>query len=277
MRPLSDLLEEHRDQIGRRLHLGNVHRQDLVSKLKTRERHASGSLRDEQVWTFLVGCGYAMAGAEGLEKLTNVLTGMDLPQPDDAKIWLEVSPLPPRDEEGRTHVDLAIGSIIRRGSTRSGINLRRGLQPWICFCEMKCSSDISPRVEHDPDRNQLVRVIENALCFQGEGGYSDEVHVALVTPAIFKEPGGGYSVYKVYQGLFREYERNRARLRQDLDACRLEKRNRPDWKYPPDIAGRVDRLKLRWPTYEELFAGIPASPISEDLQRFWETYGHIPQ
>ena len=27
MKPLSDLLEEHHDQIGRRLHLGNVHRQ----------------------------------------------------------------------------------------------------------------------------------------------------------------------------------------------------------------------------------------------------------
>ena len=69
----------------------------------------------------------------------------------------------------------------------------------------------------------------------------------------------------------------RARLRQDLDVCRLEKMNRPDWTYPPDIAERVDRLKLRWPTYEELFNGIPASAISEGLQRFWETYGNIPQ
>ena len=268
---LSDPLEEHRDQIGRRLHLGYVRRQNLVSKLKTQERQASGSLRDEQVWTFLVGCGYAMAGAEGLAKLTNVLTGMDLPQPDDARIWLEVLPVPPRNRERQTHVDLAIGSITIRENTDSGINLGRDPQPWICFCEMKWRSDISLRVTHDPDRNQLARVIENALCFQGEGGYSDEVHVALITPATFKGPGGGY---KVYQGLLREYERNRARLRQDLDACRLEKRNRPDWKYPPDITERVDRLNLRWPTYEELFAGIPASTISEDLQRFWETYGH---
>ena len=277
MKPLSDLLEEHRDEIGRRLHLGYVHWQDLVSKPEIQEPHASGPLGDEQVWTFLVGCGYAMAGAEGLAKLTNVLTGMDLPQPDDARIWLEVLPLPPRNGEGNTHVDLAIGSITRRGNSRSGINLGRDPQSWICFCEMKWRSDISCSVTHDPDRNQLARVIENALCFQGEGGYSDEVHVALVTPAVFKEPGGGYGDHKVYQGLFREYESDRARLRHDLDACRLEKRNMPDWKYPPDIAGRGDRLKLRWPTYEELFAGIPASPISEDLQRFWETYGHIPQ
>ena len=274
MKPLSVLLEEHGDEIERRLHLGYVHWQDLVSKLEIQERHASGSLRDEQVWTFLVGCGYAIAGAEGLAKLTNVLTGMDLPQPDDAKIWLEVLPLPPRDREGSTHVDLAIGSITGRGSSRSGINLGRHPQPWICFCEMKWRSDISLSVTYDPDRNQLARVIENALCFQMERRYSGEVYVALVTPAIFKEPDGSY---RAYQGLFREYERNRARLRQDLDDCRLEKRNRPGWTYPPDMAERVDRLKLRWPTYEELFAGIPPSAISEGLQRFWETYGHIPQ
>ena len=274
MKPLSDLLEEHGDEIKLRLHLGYVHWQNLVSKLEIQERHASGSLGDEQVWTFLVGCGYAMAGAEGLAKLTNVLTGMNLPRPDDARIWLEVLPLPPRNGEGSTHVDLAIGSITGRGSSRSGINLRRGSQPWICFCEMKWRSDISLSVKYDPGRNQLARVIENALCFQGEDGYSDEIHVALVTPAIFKGPDGNH---KVYQGLFREYESDRARLRQDLDACRLEKRNRPDWKYPQDIAGRVDRLNLRWPTYEELFAGIPASAISEGLQRFRVTYGHLSQ
>ena len=129
MKPLSVLLEEHGDEIERRLHLGYVHWQDLVSKLEIQERHASGSLRDEQVWTFLVGCGYAIAGAEGLAKLTNVLTGMDLPQPDDAKIWLEVLPLPPRDREGSTHVDLAIGSITGCGSSRSGINLGRHPHP----------------------------------------------------------------------------------------------------------------------------------------------------
>ena len=274
MRRLSNLLEEHENAIVRRLYLGYVHWQDLVSELKTQESHASGLLGDEQVWTFLVGCGYAIAGAEGLAKLTYVLTGTDLPQPDDAKIWMEVLPLSPRNGEGSTHVDLAIGSITRRAGSISGINLRHSPQPWICLCEMKWCSDISRCVKSDPDRNQLARVIENALCFQGEGGYSEEVYAALVTPAVFKEPDGNY---RAYQGLFREYEHNRDRLRQDLDACRLEKRNRPDWIYPPDIAERVDRLKLRWPTYEELFAGIPASTISEDLLRFRETYGHIPQ
>ena len=272
MKPLMDLLKEHGNEIKQRLHLGYVHWEDLVNKIEIQERAASGIFSNEQIWTFLAGCGYAISGAEGLAKLANILTGTDLPHPDDAKIWLEVLPLPPRNNEGSTHIDLAIGSIIRRGISRSGINLGRDPQPWICFCEMKWDSNISLSVKHDPDRNQLARVIENALCFQSDGRYSDEVFVALVTPATFKSPDGKY---QVYQKMFREYDFDRANLHRDLDACRLGKRDKPDWKYPPDMAERVDRLKLSWPTYENLFAGIPTSAVSGNLQWFWERYGHI--
>ena len=272
MKPLMDLLKEHGNEIKQRLHLGYVHWEDLVNKIEIQERAAFGIFSNEQIWTFLAGCGYAISGAEGLAKLANILTGTDLPHPDDAKIWLEVLPLPPRNNEGSTHIDLAIGSIIRRGISRSGINLGRDPQPWICFCEMKWDSNISLSVKHDPDRNQLARVIENALCFQSDGRYSDEVFVALVTPATFKSPDGKY---QVYQKMFREYDFDRANLHRDLDACRLGKRDKPDWKYPPDMAERVDRLKLSWPTYENLFAGIPTSAVSGNLQWFWERYGHI--
>ena len=229
MKPLTHLLKEHGNEIRRRLHLGRVHWEPLVFKVEAQEREDSGTFGDEQVWTFLAGCGYAISGAEGLAKLTNILTGTDLPQPDDAKIWLETSPLPPRNSEGITRVDLAIGSIIRRGASRSGINLGRDPQPWICFCEMKWGSDIRSSVAYDTNRNQLARVIENALCFQGEGRYSNEVCVALVTPATFKRPDGDY---RSYQGMFREYYSDRANLRRDLDACLLGKRDTPDWKYP---------------------------------------------
>lgn len=266
MKLLTDSLREHESEIRPRLHLGNVHWEDLIARLETRERSASGVLGDEQVWTFLVGCGYAISGAEGLAIITSILTGTDPPQPDDAKIWLEVLPLPPRDRESATHVDLAVGSIARRGNSRSGINLRPGSPTWICFCEMKWGSDISMSVTYDPDRNQLARVIENALCFQGEVTYADEVHVALVTPEKFKGPEGEY---REYQGTFRRYGSERATLRRDLAACRLGRR---DWKYPPDIDRQAERLNLRWATYEDLFAGMPTSAISGGLQRFWERY-----
>ena len=272
MKLLTDSLKEHESEIRRRLYLGYVRWEDLIARLETRERSTSGVLGDEQVWTFLVGCGYVISGTDGLARVTNILTGTDLRQPDDAKIWLEVLPLPPRNHEGATHVDLAVGTIARRGNSRSGISLRRGSPTWICFCEMKWDSDISMKVRYDPDRNQLARVIENALCFQGEVTYSDEVHVALVTPETFKRPEGDY---REYQGAFRRYDSERATLRRDLAACRLGKKDGRDWKYPADIDGRADSLNLRWATYEDLFAGMPASAISGGLQRFWERSGRI--
>ena len=273
MEPLAELLEEHRDEIEQRLHLGYVHWEDLMRKIGAQERSDQGAFRDEKAWTFLAGCGYAISGTEGMASITNILTGADLPQPDGAKIWLEVLPLPPRKREGTTHIDLAVGSIARRGNSRGGIYLRRGPQTWICFCEMKWASDISLCVTYDPNRNQLARVIENALCFQDQGRYSDVVHVALVTPAMFKRTD---SEFRAYQGVFRGYESGRARLRHDLDTCRLDKRDRADWKYPVGADDRVEGLNLRWPTFEELFSGIPSSAISEGLQAFWKKYGNTP-
>ena len=70
---------------------------------------------------------------------------------------------------------------------------------------------------------QLVRVVEKALCFQDQGRYSDEAYVALVTPEMFKRPD---SELRAYQEIFLGY---------DLDTCRLEKRDRADWKYPVGI------------------------------------------
>ena len=157
----------------------------------------------------MAGCGYSVSGTEGLARITNILTGADLPQPDDAKIWMEVSPLSPRTREGSTHVDLAIGHVAQRGNSKSGIKLKHSPKTWICFCEMKWDSDISLSVKYEPNWNQLARVVENALCFQDDFRYSDEVHVALVTPAILKQPG---IEFRAYQGMFQGYESDRVRL-----------------------------------------------------------------
>ncbi len=272
MEYLTELLDEHRCVIEQRLQLGYVDWEDLVKRLGSLERSAQVGLRDEQVWTFLAGCGYAIVGTEGLASITNILTGVDLPQPDDAKIWIEVLPLPPRTREGSTHLDLAIGHVARRGNSESGIKLKHSPKTWICFCEMKWDSDISLSVTYDSNRNQLARVIENALCFQDAVRYSDEVHVALVTPAIFMRPD---SEYRAYQGTFQRFESDRIGLRHDLDTCRLEKGDRADWKYPTNIGDRISGLNLRWTTYEALFSGLPSSAISEGLQSFWETYSNL--
>ena len=129
---------------------------------------------------------------------------------------------------------------------------------------MKWESDISPGVTNDPNRNQLVRVIESALYFQSNGDFADEVHVALVTPAVFRDKP---FVFKNYTGKFRRYESDSANILEDLRNCILKTRGNFD------AAERIDALQLHWQTFDELFASIPESAISDALQAFHKNYG----
>ena len=63
-------------------------------------------LGDETMWTFLVAVGYAAGSAQGVQKLSRLLTGQELPGPESPRIWLEALPFPPRKREGSTHLDL---------------------------------------------------------------------------------------------------------------------------------------------------------------------------
>jgi hypothetical protein len=245
----------------------------LVACVERQETKPSGDCVKEQLWTFLIGCGYAIAAEDGVAQLTEALTGADYGVRSNAKIWLEVLPVPPRkrDQEGETHLDLALGSIAVRQGTVAGIELDEAESPSVCFCEMKWYSDISCRVTHDAHRNQLARVIENALCFQGGGRFAEKVHVALVTPAVFREPP---LKSRLYQYKFGEYDADRANVRAALDACVLEKNELPDWSYP-DLAQRVRSLSLHWATYDELFEeNLPDSAIAGQLKDFWAKYGN---
>ncbi|MDE2705558.1 MAG: hypothetical protein OXI35_10855, partial [Gemmatimonadota bacterium] len=191
MPSLAALIRKHSAEITKRLHLSGGRWCRLPERIAKCEE--GQVCEDEQLWTFLAACGYAIAGAEGVKKLTKILTGSDLPQPDCAKIWMEVLPFPPRKQESNTNLDLALGTIKRREGKTSGIKLGSQSPSWICFCEMKWYSDIATRTTHDIHRNQLARVIENALYFNDNDGdrhsdcmdgdrYSDCVYVALVTP-----------------------------------------------------------------------------------------------
>ena len=171
----------------------------------------------------------------------------------------------PRIRESRTHLDMSIGSIAPDTGTKGGIRLGRSLESraWMCFCEMKWESDISPGVTNDPNRNQLVRVIESALYFQDCGAFADEVYVALVTPAISKHTP---DYRKLYQHKFKEYETN-SNILEDLRNCKLPPRKNFD------AATQIGKLQLRWPTFDELFTSLPDSDISEGLHNFWQNYG----
>lgn len=134
-------------------------------------------------------------------------------------------------------------------------------------------SDLSHDVTHDPHRNQLARVAENAFCFQCRGRYADRVYVALVTPKTFKRAP---VKSRLYQYKFREYEVNRAHLLKDIYSCCIDTRHdQKDWFYPANLTNRTDRLELSWLTYEELFTKVPDSPISEELKKFQEKHCEI--
>jgi hypothetical protein len=197
--------------------------------------------------------------------LTKILTDSDYEAPTNPKIWFEVLPIPPRKKEGETHIDLALGTIARRSGTESGIELENAELSWVCFCEMKWYSDIAYNVSYDQHRNQLVRVIENALCFQSRDKFAEKIHVVLVTPKIFQQAP---TKSRLYQYKYSEYDSDPSRIKRDLDMCQLGENDRVDWKYPPDIQDRISKLSLGWISYEALFESIPVSGISDELECF---------
>jgi len=271
MNSLAEILMKYHDEITKYLYIGYARWDDLIARIKREEQTSSRDFADEQIWTFLLACGYAILGEEGIASLTKILTGSNQKPPANPKIWFEVLPIPPRKGEGETHLDLALGTIARRKGTESGIELDDVESPWLCFCEMKWYSDISISVTYDINRNQLARVIENALCFQRSRKYAEKVYVMLVTPSLFCNTP---LKSRLYQYKFEEYNTNRSCLIDDLNACVLEKNDQPDWSFPSDLTHRVMNLSLRWATHDDLFENLPNSAIVTALKNFWIQHGN---
>ena len=267
---LAELLEEHQSPISEHLFVPNAEWARLITRTNQQERDTLAHFSDEQAWTFLLACGYAMAGGPGVVSLARQLTDSDPRARTAAKIWFEARPVPPRYKEGSTRLDLALGSIVGREPTQSGIALDPSGDAWICFCEMKWNSDVQPRVTNDMQRNQLARVTENALCFQDGGKYAQTIHVTLVTPAVFRESA---VKSRLYQYKYEEYTRDGASILKDLNASDLEHRNRAGWVYPSDMEQRIRKLSLHWATYDDLFENLPDSSLSQGITTFWGQYG----
>ncbi len=262
---LSIALKEYKGEISEYLYVGKAEWDKLVTRIENQETNPKKDFDDEQIWTFLVACGYALAGESGIAKISKILTNVDQSLQPHLKIWFEALPIPPCTREGNTNLDLALGNIKLRNSVESGIELEEIETPWICFCEMKWYSDISVMVTHDPHRNQLIRVIENALCFQNYGQFAERVYVTLVTPKIFKETNLKSRFYK-YK--FEEYQDNPDAIKSDIESSRLKNRSQQNWIYPDDINSRIAKLSLNWVTYETLFEKMPETSISGKICDF---------
>jgi hypothetical protein len=270
---LSDIIEENRKTIENYFHIGFAHWEDMIKKIKNYEgANDNKKMEDEQLWTFLLGCGYAAGKKEGINKLARMLTNDNINTNEVNKIWFEVLPLPPRQNERNTHLDLALGNISLRNGTKSGIQLKDNIEdPWICFCEMKWNSDISTKVSHDLRRNQMIRVIENALTFQNSKyKLAEDIYFTLVTPALFKnEPKS-----RLYHYKFEDYIDNKDAIYDDIYNCKLDEYDQSTWQYPDedDLQSQINKLNLNWLTYENLFEKLPKSNINKEILTFWQQY-----
>jgi len=244
----------------------------LVGRLRLQLDAPRPDFYDEVVWTFLLALTYAGGGWDGVRKLESILSGSSVEPGVRHPIWLEALPMPPRKQEGNTNVDLAIGAIAGRAEKEGGIAYDPDSGSSVTFCEMKWYSDISKNVTHDQHRNQLSRVIENAVAFQDNGQRVDRVTVTLVTPRIFvdTEPKSRLYHYKV-----EEYRRNPAILLTEWKRSyeQMPKRSQSDWTYPDEDRLRdllESRFKLRHLSFEELFENAPESAFTPLLADFLE-------
>jgi len=206
--------------------------------------------RNEKVWTLLVADALDRAPDQG--EMCRQLCGQDVALPHRLDVWFEAQPASPRkgtrgQTEGNTRLDMAFGSVAQRGSTGAGIAYGAHREDsWACFVESKCFSDVSSTVSYDPRRNQLTRVIENALCFRGQGGAPAKLFITLLTPRVFMEdPFGRRS--RLYGYKMDEYKGDPSAIRRDIDGCSI------DWRVKGlNLDEAISRLHLNWVSFEDL-------------------------
>jgi len=259
---ISGFLRSHGTQIRQYMECSDAQWASMARLIASREQ-ARRPFDAEKPWTFAFACGYAMAREAGVDALARVLTGSDPLLPISPRIWFEGMAIEPRQREGKTHVDLAVGAIRRLRGTSSGIELEPRGPDWICFAEAKWKTDAQPTVTYDLTRNQLARDIENALCFQTAGHYAGMVYMSIIIPPSFSWQ------HSLLGRKLREY-RDKDRLLRDLSTCPLEKNQRPGWQYPSNMDERASALRLTQISYSDLCTNLPESPLRAALQDAWQ-------
>lgn len=265
---VAEFLEKNKKAILNNLFIGKASWDLLLLKTKTAE-DSSCDLKDEQLLTFILSCAYAISKSGSQQFAKNLLSDLnpedrkEIALEDADKIWFEVLPFPGRKKERNTNLDLAFGNISRRKN--SGIELKHGESTWINFLECKLFSDISKDVKNDTERNQLARVIENALYFRSEHSpcFAKTVVVTLVTLKKFKEclENESRGKSRLFQYKFEEYKNSKEKILIDLKSCSLELRE----NLSEITLERLGDLKLLWATYEDLIEKAPDSLIKDWL------------
>lgn len=208
--------------------------------------------RNEKVWNFLVTdiLSNSLNRNHHIELFCNNKIKIEF----DLDIWYEAEPISPRkgksgNSEGNTKLDLAFGNIRLRENTQSGIEYdpkKKG--SWVCFVESKFFSDCSTAVYYNPLRNQIIRVIENLLCFQGGGKFPKNLFFTLLTPRLFRDnPKSRLYSYKIDE--YKDFKN----IIDDIKLSAIPERHKKNWCYPDHLEDRIKLLKITWITYEEIF------------------------
>jgi hypothetical protein len=203
---------------------------------------------DEQLLLFKIVNEYK--NSKNLNKLYEILTKTK--RKSITEIGVEAQPLTYRVGEGNTYLDLAMGSIKQRGNTESGIelDLNKEEQDFV-FCEAKWKSDLSSGVSKCSIRNQLQRVIENALVFAGKE-FRGKIFVTLITPEFYKKHYELGLNTRFYSCKYAEYKSNiKGSFLRELnlieDFIPLKNIQNKDI-----IKENLNKLFLNWVTFEEL-------------------------
>lgn len=219
---------------------------------------------NEKVWTFLVA--NILANSHFQKGYLKHFCGEQIILKSKLDVWFEAEPIPPRIDEGNTKIDLCFGSIRKRENTELGIEFDpKDEESWVCFVEAKYFSDCSTAVSNDPLRNQIIRVLENLLCFQADGKYPKKLFFTLLTPRLFKEN----SKSRLYGYKMEEYKEINNIL-SDIALSNLKIREQMHWSYPC-LKERVKLLRLYWVCYEDIIErefGINKIDLTKkDLER----------
>ena len=272
-----ELINQQRAILSEYTRATEGHWEAMIRRMENFRISTSGEkvgCHDEEIWTFLTSIAFASDGESGNSALFQALAESAEPSVESQQ-WLESLPLPPRDREGNTHLDLAMGSIQKRGETSNGIEYDGSNRP-VIFCEMKWFSDLSYGVTGDPHRNQLIRVIENAVTFQSNAGQPESVHVTLVTPREFKDRK---QASRFYHAKFHEYSNTvtgAEMMLSELNSCRLDVYANQGWRYPEAavLEDRIQNLNLHWVTFEDLLSMTPDTELARLVRDFEASYNH---
>lgn len=92
---LATALEDHKNKISKYLYVGKAKWDGLLKRISNQESNSKRDFDDEQIWTFLVSCGYAISGENGVSKINKILNNVNQRHQGHQKIWFETLPVPP--------------------------------------------------------------------------------------------------------------------------------------------------------------------------------------